>query len=85
MEAKLGARVIEWNGFEYMVKVITSRTANTIATSHLNGSRSDRGAGLYNFRAYDEAKVSRIMQLEEELEKMRKEQRELYQSLERLE
>ncbi len=85
MKAIIGNKVIEDTGFGHMVKVITGRTANTIATRHLNGSTSDKRANLAGFRAYSEAKVARILQLEVELKEKRDEQRELYQSLERLE
>ena len=85
MKAEIGDQVIEGTGFGYVLKVITGRTTNTIATRHPNGSTSDHRAKLYNFRAYDKAKVNRILQLEVELFEKRTEQSELYQSLERLE
>lgn len=85
MIVKVGDLVVTFAGFGYCVKRVTGRTASTIATSHLNGSRSDFRADLYSFRAYDKAKIDRILQVEEHIKGLYQEQKELYQSLERLE
>ena len=85
MEAKAGMKVITDTGFGYYVLEIVGRTASTIATRHLNGSSRDARGRLFNFRASDPAKAARILQIEVQRKELRDEQRELYQSLEKLE
>jgi len=85
MRAEIGALVVTGTGFDYLVLIVTGRTPNTIATTLLNGSTRDQRAMPRNFRAYDEAKVNRLLQLDKELKERRQEQQEIYQSLERIE
>ena len=85
MKATVGMKVITDTGFGYLVLEITGRTANTIATRHLNGSSRDQRAKLFLFRVSDPAKSARILQIEVQMEELKKEQGELYQSLDWLE
>ncbi len=86
---RIGDKVINPTGFGFMVKIVTSRTANTIATKHQNGSSDDHRASLADFRLCTgeaaEAIVARILQIERNIADERKEQSELYNSLEKLE
>ena len=84
MKAEVGMKVLKYTGYGYLVWEISSRTANTIATQFLNGSPCDCRVTLYDFGLYDQATGERIIQLDQQIEEMRQEQRELYQSLERL-
>ena len=84
MKTEIGDRVIRFSGFDYVVLEVTSRTANTIATRHLNGSTSDHRAPLHNFRSYEKTMVDRIIQLEQDRNDILREQRSLYQSLEKI-
>ena len=82
MWAEIGDKVITGTGFNYVVMVVSDRTRNTIATKHLNGSPRDLRANPHHFRAYDKAKVNRLLQIDQEIEERKQEQRDLYQSLE---
>ncbi len=88
-EVRIGDKVIKATGFGFMVKIVTARTANTIATKYKNGSSGDHRASLAGFRLCTgetaEAKVARILQIERNIADERKEQSELYNSLEKLE
>ena len=85
MKAKVGMKVITSTGFGYYILEVTGRTANTIATRHLNGSPRDARAKLFFFRVSDSAKSARLLQIEAQMKELRDEQRELYRSLELLE
>ena len=85
MKAIVGMKVITDTGFGWLLLEVTGRTENTIATRHLNGSSRDARGRLFNFRASDPAKAARILQIEVQRKELRDEQRELYQSLEKLE
>jgi len=85
MWAEIGDKVITGTGFNYYVLIVTGRTANTIETKFLNGSTRDHRANTSHFRAYDKAKVDRLLQLDEEINAKKEEQRDLYQSLARIE
>lgn len=85
MRAEIGDKVVTGTGFDYCVVIIAGRTANTIETKFLNGSTRDRRANPRYFRAYDKAKVDRLLQLDEEINAKKEEQRDLYQSLARIE
>ena len=85
MKAKVGDRVVTGTGFNYYELVITSRTANTIATRFPNGSPKDYRANPAFFRAYEKAKFDRLLQLDKERAEKKREQREIYHSLAKVE
>ena len=85
MRVESGMMVIKATAFGYTILKVTSRTKTTIATSFLNGSYCDSRAGVDNFRVYDDDKGHRVIELQTEIDRMTKEQRELYLSMEKVE
>lgn len=81
MKVEIGDKVVTGTGFGYYELVVSGRTANTLATKFLNGSTRDYRANPVGFRVYEKAKVDRLLQLDQQMEEMMAEQRELYKSL----
>jgi len=86
MKAQRGLKIVEYTGFGFSVQTISDRTDKTMAT------QSGKGSAFYQrvsfgsqFRVYDEAKVNRLLQIEEQRADLRDEANKLFQSLEKVE
>lgn len=69
-----------WFG-AYFELVVESRTENTIATRHLNGSSFDKLGRLNNFKFLDDQrKMSRLNEIDKQVKELQNEASDIYRS-----
>ena len=86
MKAERGLKIVENTGYSFSVQIIADRTDKTMATQTIKGTTIYQRVGFGSqFRVYDEAKVNRMLEVEEQRKALSEEASELFKSLERVE
>jgi len=86
MKAERGLKIVENTGFGFHVQIVSDRTDKTMATQTAKGNTMYQRVRFGSqFRVYDEAKVARLLQIEDQRATLREEASDLFQSLEQVE